>query len=209
MITRFNLTDEDFAEIFGKCYDRDTELAKWAIGFFDGFDGTEAVNGTNEGECLVTYPDRWYADDGCAEVECGYDGESAREEYVKTGDWGVNEGKTSWVNVASYRKAIDYRGLWVHVDVESDDVEIEPEEPECIDSEGHDWQSPLELVGGIKENPGVWGHGGGVIINAVCVRCGCGKTTDTWAQNPRNGVQGLTSIEYEPAKYDLECLSHT
>jgi hypothetical protein len=74
-------------------------------------------------------------------------------------------------------------------------------QPACVDGEDHDWQSPIEIVGGIKENPGVWGHGGGVTIQEVCLRCGCGKCTDTWAQDPETGEQGLRSIKYAPGWY--------
>jgi hypothetical protein len=36
-----------------------------------------------------------------------------------------------------------------------------------------------------------------VIIHEVCVACGLKKITDTWAQNPEDGTQGLTSVRYE------------
>ena len=79
-------------------------------------------------------------------------------------------------------------------------VECPAEEPDCDHDDGHDWQAPYELVGGIKDNPGVWGHGGGVIINEACLRCGCGRKTDTWAQRPGTG-QRLTSVSYEIGEY--------
>ena len=56
--------------------------------------------------------------------------------------------------------------------------------------------APYDVVGGCVENPGVWGHGGGVVYHEVCAHCGALKTVDTWAQNPENGVQGLTSVRY-------------
>lgn len=80
------------------------------------------------------------------------------------------------------------------------EVEINPPEPKC-EADDHDWQSPYEIVGGIKSNPGVWGHGGGVVIHECCMVCGCEKITDTWAQNRENGKQGLRSVRYEPGKY--------
>jgi hypothetical protein len=81
------------------------------------------------------------------------------------------------------------------------DAIIEPDEPECIDSEGHNWQSPYSLVGGIRENPGVWGHGGGVIIEEVCMRCGCGRTIDTWAQDYVTGGH-MREVLYSPGEYE-------
>lgn len=83
---------------------------------------------------------------------------------------------------------------------ETININLDPPQPKCISNKNHDWSSP-EWLGGLKENPGIWGNGGGVIIKEVCLHCGCEKTTNTWAQNPSNGEQGLTSISYEEEKY--------
>jgi len=72
-------------------------------------------------------------------------------------------------------------------------------DPDCASGHDHDWCSPLEVVGGCKSNPGVHGHGGGVVITEVCSHCGCYRVTDTWAQRPDTGQQGLTSVEYRDA----------
>lgn len=70
---------------------------------------------------------------------------------------------------------------------------------ECLDGEDHDWQSPYSVLGGIKENPGVWGSGHGqVIIKSVCACCGMYRTTDYGATNFSNGTQ-TTRTSYEPA----------
>lgn len=82
---------------------------------------------------------------------------------------------------------------------ECGDVTIPMDEPECVGGRGHDWASPYDIVGGIKENPGVWGHGGGVICREVCLRCGCGRTTDTWAGD---GCGGHTEeVTYESGQH--------
>lgn len=81
-------------------------------------------------------------------------------------------------------------------------VTIDPPEPECEPGQEHDWQEPYEILGGLKESPGVWGSGGGVVMNSVCMRCGCGRTHDTWAQRHSDGVlmpSGSTS--YQPGRY--------
>lgn len=93
-------------------------------------------------------------------------------------------------------------------------VAIDPEEPECkqigllpiefADEGEHDWQSPHEIVGGLEDSPGVWGKGGGVVYTEVCVRCGTARITDTWAQDPETGEQGLHSVKYEPYLYEEE-----
>ena len=107
------------------------------------------------------------------------------------------------------------RTIWVRVGVRceatgerrSGYVALDPEEPECPDDVNHDWQSPYEILGGLKENPGVRGHGGGVIVSKVCMYCGCERVTDTWAQNPENGEQGLRSVEYHEGRYSEEVIA--
>jgi hypothetical protein len=77
-------------------------------------------------------------------------------------------------------------------------VPVDPEEPDCPGGE-HEWCSPIEVVGGMAENPGVWGHGAGVVVREVCRNCGTYRITDTWAQDPDTGEQGLTAVWYEEA----------
>jgi hypothetical protein len=46
----------------------------------------------------------------------------------------------------------------------------------------HEWRAPLALVGGLPENPGVWGtQHGSVVIREVCARCGSRRTTEVRA----------------------------
>ena len=99
-------------------------------------------------------------------------------------------------------------------DVESWTFIIDPEEPRCRDEDGrydseanHDWQTPHSILGGLKENPGVWGHGGGVIMKEVCMRCGCARITDTWATNPTNGTQAHTTVTYDEDTYQDQVLA--
>lgn len=169
----------------------------------DGHDVGGASLGGIEDDAPVVILPGWTADDGNADVEYP-DAESADEaaqEYVSGGDWG-GRSETSWVQVYTWRTAItldeDGDPVTLTLDKKDHTVEIEAEEPECVANE-HDWQSPIEVVGGIKENPGVHGHGGGVIITEVCAHCGMYRVTDTWAQNPSTGEQGLTSVRYEDA----------
>ena len=76
---------------------------------------------------------------------------------------------------------------------------LDQQEPKCNCSDGHIWVKPLEVVGGIDSNPGVRGHGGGVIETELCLNCGKYRITDTFAYNPLNGEQGFTTIEYSDA----------
>lgn len=141
--------------------------------------------------------------DGNAEIEIEAESaQAAAQEYVDTGDWCECD-STCWIDVCVWEKDDDEDdGEWYS-------ITVDPPEPECIDDDDHDWQSPYEIVGGIKENPGVWGHGGGVIIVACCMHCGARRTIDTWAQNPSNGAQGYESIQYDgPGYFDLDNTSY-
>lgn len=114
----------------------------------------------------------------------------AAEEYVSDGDYsGTCPTRTWWVHVHVYVN--DGSGT------ERVKVQVDPVEPRClVRCQGHDWQAPIEVVGGLEENPGVRGHGGGVIFTEVCTRCGRYRVTDTWAQDRMDGEQGLESVEY-------------
>ena len=146
----------------------------------------------------------WHADDGNAEVtyECET-GREAAQQYVDDGDWG-DRSETCWIEVHTWQEEEDEDGDTVRINERTYTITLEAEEPDCIDGHEHRWRTPYSLLGGLKENPGVWGHGGGVICNEVCTLCGCKKITDTWAQNPSNGEQGLTSVEYVEGEFTDE-----
>lgn len=135
------------------------------------------------------------ANDGNCEMEI--EASSAKEaagEYVSGGGWGdINE--TFWVNVSVYSRWTIGSTSIDEDDLDSFDISVEPDEPSCSSDE-HDWTSPHDIFGGLEENPGVFGNGGGVIIKEICSHCNTTKTTDTWAQNPMNGKQGLCSVKY-------------
>lgn len=114
----------------------------------------------------------------------------AEAEGCDDGDYGeVTE--TIWTDIHAVCEESDEH--------ESVTVEIEPDAPRCEAGHDHDWQAPYEVLGGLAENPGVQGHGGGVLIREVCAHCGAYRITDTWAQRMDTGEQGLTSVAYEPA----------
>jgi len=100
---------------------------------------------------------------------------------------------TIWIDVSVRCEATDEE--W------SGSVTLDEPEPDCHPGYTHEWIAPHWLVGGIRENPGVQGHGGGVVIREACRHCGCERVTDTWAQRPDTGEQGLTSVGYTPGEY--------
>lgn len=118
------------------------------------------------------------------------------------------------VDPSNYDTTADTLYIDVHVECaltgESgmDTVAVAPEVPPCEDGQEHDWRSPIEVVGGCRESPGVFGHGGGVIIREVCANCARYRIMDTWAQRMDTGEQGLTEVTYEaPDASSLEWLA--
>lgn len=163
--------------------------------------GGQIIDDPYQGRVWLDDPQRIMVSDGQTEEE--YDASSAAEAVDEFFDgclWDRDQ-PTFWYDVRSWREAITEAGEIVRIDEATHTRQIDPPEPPCVDGQGHDWRSPHEIVGGIRENPGVWGHGGGVIMHECCVRCGCRRTTDTWAQRQDTGEQGLESVEYEPGCY--------
>jgi len=82
---------------------------------------------------------------------------------------------------------------WVEVECGED-----PQEPDCTNEEGHDWQAPYLLVGGVKENPGVFSRGGTtLVIKTCCCHCGVYRTENKHGAQ-RNPGQ-CDTVEYEDA----------
>lgn len=143
----------------------------------------------------------WMADDGNQEIETSASTAlGAAEEYVSDGDWG--EGKSS-VRVHVWREALDYDGETVRVAESSHDVDA-GEDPRAVgecgtDDDDHDWEAPLELVGGLRENPGVFSTGGTSFrFESVCVNCGTYRTR-TSAGMQRNPGEPSETVEYREA----------
>ncbi|MDR7492169.1 MAG: hypothetical protein QN122_12055 [Armatimonadota bacterium] len=87
--------------------------------------------------------------------------------------------------------AADYRAREASLVAEIEEV-VQPLYVACDggltdDPEEHAWVAPYQFVGGVPENPGVWGHGGGVVVREVCRRCGALRIVDTWADDGRGG----------------------
>lgn len=77
---------------------------------------------------------------------------------------------------------------------------MQPDAPSCTEAE-HDWRSPLAIVGGIKENPGVWSTGGASItMIECCMHCGCKRTTDTAATDMSDGTT-YERVTHEPGAF--------
>jgi hypothetical protein len=53
----------------------------------------------------------------------------------------------------------------------------------------HDWRVPHCVVGGLRENPGVWGLPSGVELNDVCAKCGAWRTIRSYGCGARRERQ--------------------
>ena len=97
----------------------------------------------------------------------------------------------------------DYEQVWHH---QIEHLRVDPEEPEKCSGK---WVSPHSLLGGLEENPGVQGSGGGVVTTEVCPEYGWYKITNTWDQGCTGDGKPVESIEYrEPDDESLEWLAH-
>jgi len=116
---------------------------------------------------------------------------------MAVGSGGDSDQPITWRYSAEI-EAVDADGDRVTVEGHGDAIE-EPPAAECEEADDgeHDWCSPHEVVGGIAENPGVWGNGGGVIITEVCRHCGTYRTTDTWATG--HDGRPTTTVTYHEA----------
>lgn len=171
----------------------------------------EQTTDLNKNRYTISFGDEQYSEDirtvTAESAETAIEGLADESlDWLRQGDWGpITE--TTWIHGSVCAVPLDENGKH---DTDSDDranegvmLQLDPEEPDCVDGEEHDWQSPIELVGGIQENPGVWGHGGGAVITEACMRCGCGKETDTWAQDRSTGIQGLESVSYTVGEFEI------
>jgi len=137
----------------------------------------------------------WVAE--CEGTDVEYPGATSRqeaaEEYVATGSWGDPCDATTWVTIATWER-------WTIGGLTFDDersqlavkVAIEPEEPECAEGQEHDWQ----------DHGHDRCHGAGIVGSVRCRYCGAVCTTDTYAQDPEDGEQGLTSVRYDLDAHD-------
>ncbi|MGC3956979.1 MAG: hypothetical protein QM813_03130 [Verrucomicrobiota bacterium] len=117
---------------------------------------------TSSGEQKIITASNWKAAHGMA------------EKWMLAGDWGD---EPSYVDYALHLLGEDedeIESKFGRVAVNTDP------EPECPNNKAHEWNSPYELVGGLKENPGEWSiENGRFKFVAVCIHCGCYKKTFT------------------------------
>jgi len=98
-----------------------------------------------------------------------------------------------WLEGGDYLDPEDPKTVWVDATVKGGDdtarvtVQFDPPVPICTQG-GHVWIEDF-----------VRGHGLGVLVREYCCKCGVWRVTDTWAQRPDTGEQGLERVWYEAA----------
>lgn len=119
-------------------------------------------------------------------------------------DWVAGGEYDERVMVSVYVDEIDENGDVVPGEHASDEVAVgpfpKPESTECGDGdEDHDWVRPLDVVGGCRENPGVFSDGGtSMKFYSICSKCGIYKI-ERHSGSQRNPGALDESIEYRQA----------
>lgn len=154
-----------------------------------GFSDVSLARDGEDGQGVSLYiPEASFAawdDSGVVEIIEADDAESAARAYFEAGGWDTSDGPVFG--------RVETRSAGG--EVAGHEFTLPMNEPDCEASE-HDWQRPHAIVGGLAENPGVHGHGGGVVITEVCAHCGAYRVTDTWATNPVDGTEGHETVTY-------------
>lgn len=138
----------------------------------------------------------WVADcDGGEAVEYPHATKrrEAAEAYVEGGEWGDPCEDTVWITTSTWQR-FTLGGCRVddHASSCAVKVSIEPIEPECAEGQEHDWQ----------DHGHDRCHGAGIVGSVRCRYCGAVRITDTYAQDPEDGEQGMTSTRYDLDAHD-------
>lgn len=76
----------------------------------------------------------------------------------------------------------------------SKDVVLPMKVPPCAPGQEHDWRAPVSVVGGSKENAGVFAGTVHPTTHEVCACCGIYRTTGDMFQIP--GQQFISAVQY-------------
>lgn len=145
-----------------------------------------------------------YAESMEAAIEAG-------REWIEAGEWGDYQGPLECeVGPIIYDEdgEVDEDSTY-DADREDCSGEIAAEDPECEEDEDgeHDWQAPYEVVGGLKENPGVWGsQHGKVKCTEVCAHCGRYRHTNDGATDDSGNAKTVVTFR-DPDESSLEWIA--
>lgn len=132
------------------------------------------------------------------DLECALD---YAEEKWQDGSWDEKQ------TIRIYAQEIDWDGKTIGDSI-TRDIEVGEDSPwaECFEADAHEWCAPFDLVGGLKENPGVFSLGGTTMVfKKVCLHCGCYKTETKYGVQRNPGQSD--KIEY--TRSDAESHSFT
>jgi hypothetical protein len=119
------------------------------------------------------------------------DAEAAIEAWLTDGDWDTSEGP---LYLTAYAYPIDPTTGTADGEGRVDgEATIEQDAPDCEGDEEHTWRSPHSVVGGLRENPGVHGHGAGIIAREVCPHCGWYRVYESARQDGSGRYHEATS----------------
>jgi len=126
----------------------------------------------------------------------------AIEEWLTDGDWDPSEGP---LYLTAYACPIDpTTGTADGAHRVTAEVTIEQDAPDCEGDEEHDWCAPHSVVGGLRENPGVYGAGAGITSRRVCSHCGAYTVYESARQDSGTGRYHEATSYEEPDDDSLE-----
>jgi hypothetical protein len=121
------------------------------------------------------------------------DVEAEIEAWLTDGDWDTSEGP---LYLTAYAYPIDpTTGEACAEGRVEGEVTIEQDAPACADGEDHEWRTPHSVLGGLADNPGVWGAGAGIVSREVCAHCGAYRVSESARQDGSGGYHEATSYE--------------
>ena len=129
---------------------------------------------------------KWTIDDGnTQETFDAENEEQARmwaEEWLAAGEYGPGG-----CTVDAAVSGPDGERFRVVVEIEADEEALDEHHTNHKqNSHEHEYESPYSVLGGCRENPGVWGgSGAGVSITEVCQ---CGAFRHTYSDSPRTEI---------------------
>ena len=207
----FDALVADAEELCGDDYDDPAVAALYAALGLPAEDEEGRVYGLPDGSLLLvsgTTAGQAYAVAGA--VYTFDDGETTEDGGRYLTDDDALAGLRAWVRRGDWTPDESYETVYVRASAESagrvveTSVRVDPAPPRCLPGLRHEFVAPVEVVGGLPENPGVFGHGGGARFVRVCLACGCRRELDTWGTDRATGREGVPILTYVPDYYTRE-----
>lgn len=134
----------------------------------------------------------------------------ACEKWVNDGDW------------SEFPDGLEVTVWWELSDADGDEIDYDyeiidilPDHESLIraaakgkgcgnNPEDHEWESTVEIEGGLRQNPGVWSLGGTTVLNAShCCNCGLRRKITEYGAQRNPGQIDTTTYSYEDVEEEV------